>query len=134
MTLLLDEEATLLCGARRHMRSPNRCNRRAGYYDRSLLTRFGKARVRVPHLMYIHPRISMLKRYRRVEEIVMDALSDSRRNGASDETSRLLVKTLWTVDLSGEFLDELARKVSALLDGCLRAPDDLTEHAGVPIH
>ena len=49
-TPLLDAEADELCGAKRYERSPERLDTRAGHYTRSLHTKAGEVKLRVPRL------------------------------------------------------------------------------------
>lgn len=47
---LLDAEADRLCNAPKYSRSPERVDRRAGHYDRKLLTKAGEVKLKVPKL------------------------------------------------------------------------------------
>jgi len=50
---LVDAEADQLCGAGRYKRSPDRIDTRAGSYERSLETKAGKVKRKVPTLRTI---------------------------------------------------------------------------------
>ncbi|TXH66331.1 MAG: IS256 family transposase, partial [Lysobacteraceae bacterium] len=48
---LLDAEADRVCGASRYERSEQRQDTRAGHYERTLHTRAGEVRLKVPKLL-----------------------------------------------------------------------------------
>lgn len=113
---LLDAEADYLCGVRFGACSKGRVNFRAGSHKRSLRTRYGKVSLKVPHLRHLHVRPSMSKRFRRLEDMMVDTLSDVYLHGATAERVGFLVKALWTVELGNSLLEELSQAISVLLE------------------
>ena len=71
---LLDAEADELCKAGRCERTPERVDTRAGSYERSLETKAGKVRLKVPKLRTIPFESAIIERYKRRECSVEEAL------------------------------------------------------------
>ena len=71
---MLDAEADELCGAKRYERSKERLDTRAGHYERSLETKAGKVKLKVPKLRTIPFESAIIDRYRRRECSVEEAL------------------------------------------------------------
>ena len=51
MNAMLDAEADRLCGADRYQRSEARKDTRAGHYERSLHTKAGEVKLKMPRLL-----------------------------------------------------------------------------------
>jgi len=62
---LLDAEADQRCGAGRYERSPDRIDTVAGSYERSLETKAGKVKFKVPKLRTIPFESAIIDRYKR---------------------------------------------------------------------
>ena len=50
LNAMLDAEADALCGAQRYERSPDRVDTRAGSYERTLHTKAGEVKLKMPKL------------------------------------------------------------------------------------
>lgn len=61
---MLDAEADELCDAKRYQRSQQRLDTRAGHYERSLETKTGKVKLKVPKLRTIPFESAIINRYR----------------------------------------------------------------------
>jgi len=116
LEFLFEEEANYLCGAPLHMRSHKRVNYRIGYYARKFRTRLGSIPLRIPHLLHIHPRVPIVKRARRLNAGILESLAGIHAAGATTESAAALIKMLWTVELPGELLAVLAKKLVAVLN------------------
>jgi len=116
ISFLLDEEMNYLCGVPNRMRSAHRLNFRGGYRHRKLRTGLGTIPLRVPFLRYLHPRVSIVKRARRLSSDVFAQLVCVHASGVTPDNAAALVKTLWTVTLPDELLATLAGKLTPILD------------------
>jgi len=74
LNALLDAEADRLCQASRYERSPDRQDTRAGSYERTLQTKAGEVKLKVPRLRKLPLETSIIERYRRRESSVEEAL------------------------------------------------------------
>lgn len=122
---LLKAEVDFLCGAAINSRSRSRLNYRAGVYNRKFVTRLGVISLRVPHVRYLYPRISLVKRAKRLEASLLDALGEIYREGASHERVAALIGSLWTLELPAALLASLTGGLAPMLEAWRR---------GVPSH
>ena len=74
LNALLETEADRLCNAQRYERSEARRDMRAGHYQRSLQTKAGEVRLKVPKLRQQTFETAIIERYRRRESSVEEAL------------------------------------------------------------
>ncbi len=74
LNALLDAEADALCQARRYERSEGRVDTRAGHYTRSLETKAGPVKLKMPRLRTLPFETQIIERYRRRESSVAEAL------------------------------------------------------------
>jgi len=100
---MLDAEADELCNAARYERTDKRTSSRAGYYERSLETKAGKVKLKVPKLRTIPFESAIIDRYKRRECSVEEALIEMYLAGVSvrrveDITEALgLAPHRWTI-------------------------------------
>ena len=85
LNALLDAEADELCGAGRYQRSAERVDTRAGSYDRTLQTRAGEVKLKVPKLRQQVFETAIIERYRRREAWVKESLIEMYLAGISDK-------------------------------------------------
>src|SRR4026207_1005581 len=83
LNALLDAEADGLCNAQRYERSEARRDTRAGHYERSLQTKAGEVRLKVPKLRQQTFETAIIERYRRRESSVEEALIEMYLAGVS---------------------------------------------------
>jgi putative transposase len=83
---LLEAEADQICRAQRYERSPERVNTRAGHYERSLETKAGEVRLKVPKLRRLPFATVIIERYRRREASVEEALVEMYLAGVCGES------------------------------------------------
>ena len=74
LNAMLDAEADRLCGADRYQRSEARKDTRAGHYERSLHTKAGEVKLKMPKLRQQTFETAIIERYRRRESSVEEAL------------------------------------------------------------
>jgi len=113
---LFEQEANHLCGAPLHMRSHKRINYRIGYYRRKFRTHLGTIPIRIPHLLYFHHRVPIVKRARRLNAEILDSLAGIHAAGVTQENAALLIKSLWTIELPDELLAKLTEKLVPVLE------------------
>lgn len=83
LNAMLDAEADALCGAARYERSEGRKDTRAGSYERSLHTKAGDVKLKVPKLRQQTFETAIIERYRRRESSVEEALIEMYLAGVS---------------------------------------------------
>ena len=88
LNALLDAEADRLCNAQRYERSEARRDTRAGHYERSLQTKAGEVRLKVPKLRQQTFETAIIERYRRRESSVEEALIEMYLAGVSVRRGR----------------------------------------------
>ena len=84
LNAMLDAEGDRLCGASRYERSEDRQDTRAGNYDRSLPTKAGEVKLKMPKLRRQTFETAIIERYRRRESSVEEALIEMYIEGVSD--------------------------------------------------
>ena len=92
---MLDAEADELCGAKRYEPSVERLDTRAGHYERSLETKAGKVKLKVPKLRTIPFESAIIDRYRRRECSVEEALMEMHLAGVSVRRVEDITEALW---------------------------------------
>jgi transposase-like protein len=83
LNALLDAEADRLCNAKRYERTAERQDTRAGHYQRSLDTKAGPVKLKVPKLRSLPFETAIIERYRRREASVEEALIEMYLAGVS---------------------------------------------------
>ena len=92
---MLDAEADLLCGAKRYERSNDRVDRRAGHYERTMQTKAGPVKLKMPKLRTIPFESAIIDRYRRRECSVEEALMEMYLAGVSVRRVGDITEALW---------------------------------------
>lgn len=77
LNAMLDAEAGRLCDAGRYERSEGRQDTRAGSYERSLHTKAGEVKLKMPKLRRQTFKTTIIERYQRRESSVEEALMES---------------------------------------------------------
>lgn len=108
---LLEAEADELCGAKRYERSVGRVDTRAGHYERSLQTKAGEVRLRVPRLRSLPFETQIIERYRRREASVEEALIEMYLAGVSLRRVEDITEALWGTRVSPSTVSELNQKI-----------------------
>jgi putative transposase len=116
LNALLDAEADRLCGATRYERSEDRRDTRAGGYDRSLHTKAGEVRLKVPKLRRQTFETAIIERYRRRESSVEEALVEMYLAGVSVRRVEDITEALWGTRVSSGTVSNLNKKIYAKIE------------------
>jgi transposase-like protein len=111
LNALLDAEADQICRAQRYEHSPERVDRRAGFYERKLETKAGEVRLRVPKLRTLPFETAIIERYRRREESVEEALVEMYLAGVSVRRVEDITEALWGTRVSSGTVSRLNQKI-----------------------
>jgi putative transposase len=91
---LLEAEMTEALGAAKGERTPVRLGYRAGYYDRTLVTRVGKLELRVPQDRAGRFSTELFERYQRSEKALVAALAEMYVQGVSTRKVKAITEEL----------------------------------------
>jgi transposase-like protein len=91
---ILEEEASEQAGAERYERNEERRNRRNGYKQRSLVTRYGRVELDKPQLRDAPFETMLFERYGRVEKAVVNVISESYLEGVSTRKMKKVLSKL----------------------------------------
>jgi len=116
LNALLDAEADRLCGAGRYERSEARRDTRAGSYDRSLHTKAGEVKLKVPKLRQQTFETAIIERYRRRESSVEEALVEMYLAGISVRRVEDITEALWGTRVSPGTVSNLNKKIYAKIE------------------
>ena len=83
LNALLEAEADAICRANRYERSTEKTDTRAGHYDRKIHTKVGKVTLKVPKLRSLPFETAIIKRNRRRESSVEEAMMEIYLAGVS---------------------------------------------------
>ncbi len=113
---MLEAEADELCGAKRYERSVERLDTRAGHYERSLETKAGKVKLKVPKLRTIPFESAIIDRYRRRECSVEEALMEMYLAGVSVRRVEDITEALWGTRVSAGVVSKLNQELYDKID------------------
>ena len=116
LNAMLDAEADRLCGAARYERTEGRQDTRAGSYDRSLHTKAGEVRLKVPKLRRQTFETAIIERYQRRESSVEEALIEMYLAGVSVRRVEDITEALWGTRVSPGTVSNLNKKIYAKID------------------
>jgi putative transposase len=119
---LLEAEADALCGAKRYERSPERVDRRAGYYERDLMTQAGEVTLKVPRLRSAPFETQIIERYRRRQSSVEEALVEMYLAGVSVRRVEDITEALWGTRVSPSTVSELNQKIYSHIEAWRQRP------------
>jgi transposase-like protein len=108
---LLDAEANRLCNAPKYSSSHDRIDRRAGHYQRKLLTKAGEVKLKVPKLREAVFETAIIERYRRRESSVEEAMIEVYLAGVSVRRVESITKALWGAKVSPGTVSKLNKRV-----------------------
>jgi len=111
LNALLDAEAESQCGAKRYERSAERVDTRAGYYERTLETKAGEVKLKVPKLRKLPFETQIIERYRRREASVEEALVEMYLAGVSVRRVENITEALWGTRVSSSGVSRLNQKI-----------------------
>mgnify|MGYP001348587846 FL=1 len=113
---MLDAEADELCGAKRYVRSPDRIDTRAGHYERTLDTKAGRVKLKIPKLRTIPFESAIIDRYRRRESSVEEALMEMYLAGVSVRRVEDITEALWGTRVSAGVVSKLNQELYDKID------------------
>ena len=113
LNALLDAEADELCGAGRYQRSAERVDTRAGSYDRTLQTKAGEVKLKVPKLRQQVFETAIIERYRRREASVEESLIKMYLAGISVKRVEDITEALWGTRVSPATVSNLNKRIYA---------------------
>jgi transposase-like protein len=119
---LLDAEADRLCGADRYARSDERKGYRAGHYERTLHTKAGEVRLKMPKLKQLPFETAIIERYRRREASVEEALMEMYLAGVSVRRVEDITEALWGSRVSAGTVSRLNQKVYKRIEAWRNEP------------
>jgi transposase-like protein len=122
LNALLDAEADELCGAGRYERSAGRVDTRAGSYDRTLHTKAGEVKLKVPKLRQQAFETAIIERYRRRESSVEEALIEMYLAGISVRRVEDVTEALWGTRVSPATVSNLNKKIYAKIEAWRNRP------------
>lgn len=122
LNALLDAEADELCGAGRYQRSAERVDTRAGSYDRTLQTRAGEVKLKVPKLRQQVFETAIIERYRRREASVEESLIEMYLAGISVRRVEDITEALWGTRVSPATVSNLNKKIYAKIEAWRNRP------------
>ena len=122
LNALLDAEADRLVGAERYERSDGRRDYRSGSYERSLHTKAGEVKLKVPKLRHQTFETAIIERYRRRESSVEEALIEMYLAGVSVRRVEDITEALWGTRVSPGTISNLNKKIYGKIDQWRNAP------------
>jgi putative transposase len=122
LNALLEAEADALCGASRYERSPDRTDTRAGHYTRSLHTRAGQVKLKMPRLRTAPFETAIIERYRRREASVEESLMEMYLAGVSVRRVEDITEALWGARVSASTVSGLNQKLYERIEAWRNAP------------
>jgi len=122
LNAMLDAEADRLCGAARYERTEGRQDTRAGSYDRSLHTKAGEVKLKVPKLRRQTFETAIIERYQRRESSVEEALIEMYLAGVSVRRVEDITEALWGTRVSPGTVSNLTKKIYAKIEAWRNAP------------
>lgn len=122
LNALLDAEADRLVGADRYERTEGRRDYRSGHYERSLHTKAGEVKLKVPKLRRQAFETAIIERYRRRESSVEEALMEMYLAGVSVRRVEDITEALWGTRVSPGTVSNLNKKIYAKIEAWRNAP------------
>ena len=116
LNAMLDAEADRLCGAARYERKEGRQDTRAGSYDRTLHTKAGEVKLKVPKLRSQTFETAIIERYQRRESSVEEALIEMSLAGVSVRRVEDITEALWGTRVSPGTVSNLNKKIYAKIE------------------
>ncbi len=110
LNALLDAEADEITQAHKYERTEQRLDTRAGHYNRSLATKAGEVKLKIPKLRTLPFETAIIERYKRREESVEEALIEMYLAGVSVRRVEDISEALWGAKVSPGTISNLNKK------------------------
>lgn len=117
---VLEGEMTEVLQARKGERTVGRLGYRAGYYERSLVTRVGKLELRVPQDRHGQFSTEVFDRYQRSEKALVSALVEMYIHGVSTRKVKAITEELCGHAFSASTVSRINRTLDAQLQAFAR--------------
>jgi putative transposase len=111
----LEAEMTEVIGAAKSERTEARLGYRAGYYQRSLITRVGTLELRVPQDRAGRFSTELFERYQRSEKALVSALAEMYVQGVSTRKVKAVTEALCGHEFSASSISEANKSLDAAL-------------------
>jgi len=108
---ILEAEMTDLLGAETSERCEGRNGYRAGYYNRTLITRVGKIELRIPRDRNGRFSTELFDRYQRSEKALVSCLAEMYVQGVSTRKVKKITEELCGVEFSASTVSNLNKKL-----------------------
>ena len=112
---VLEAEMTETVGAAKGERTSERLGYRAGYYDRTLVTRVGKLELRVPQDREGRFSTELFERYQRSERALVAALAEMYVQGVSTRKVKAITEELCGHSFSASSISAINKRLDASL-------------------
>jgi len=116
----LEAEMTETLGAAKSERTDTRLGYRAGYYQRSLITRVGTVELRVPQDRAGRFSTELFERYQRSEKALVSALAEMYVQGVSTRKVKAVTEALCGHEFSASAISEANKSLDAALTAFAR--------------
>jgi len=116
LNAMLDAEADQLLRAKKYERTQDRQDTRAGHYQRSLETKAGKVKLKMPKLRTLPFETAIIERYRRREASVEEALIEMYLAGVSVRRVEDITEVLWGTKVSPGTVSQLNKKIYGTIE------------------
>jgi transposase-like protein len=113
---LLDQEAAALCNAKKHQRSPERQDTRAGHYQRKLQTKAGAVTLNMPKRRPLPFETQIIERCKHRESSVEEALVEMYLAGVSLRRVEDTTEALWGTRVSPSTVSALNQKIGKQIE------------------
>ena len=113
---VLEQEMTELLGAGKSERTSSRSGYRAGYYERTLVTRVGSIELGVPQDREGRFSTSVFERYQRSEKALVAAMAEMYFQGVSRRKVKAVTEELCGHSVSAGTISNLVKKLDASLE------------------
>jgi putative transposase len=115
LNALLEAETDWLCNARRYERSEARRDTRAGHYERSLQTKAGEVRLKVPKLRAADLRDGDHRTLPAPRELGRGSIDRDVSGGGLGAAVENITEALWGTRVSPSTVSELNKKIYATI-------------------
>jgi putative transposase len=112
---VLEAEMTEALGAEKSERTETRAGYRAGYYQRSLITRVGTLELRVPQDRTGRFSTELFERYQRSEKALVGALAEMYVRGVSTRKIKAVTESLCGHEFSASSISQINKSLDAAL-------------------
>ncbi|AKB76813.1 Mobile element protein [Methanosarcina horonobensis HB-1 = JCM 15518] len=122
LNLVMEEEALLQSGAKRHERTDSRKASRNGYKPRTLLTKYGELELLKPQFREFPFETEVFEKYSRVEKAILAAVSESYLQGVSTRRVDKIMTALGVEGISASSVSRITKELDQKVEEFLSKP------------